>query len=1346
MHSRCLVCPVDLGRAVAAFGTKLWKPTCFRALCVLLGSVAALGCRGDDGRFFIEFEWAPGTETPAPGSVEVYASVIGPDIRLNATPRPALFEESGTRLTFREVPYDSILFVEVRMTPTGQGDSTNGPRYFGRSRTFDLQPGLSKSVRVEMALQDGPGIATVAETATTGVVIVNSIGGRVSTSELQVEVRARGAETLQVAQDFLFVQGLREFDAESQRFEGAAIGLATYRLTYDLNDTLERCDESRGGDPSDCEGSRQIFVRAVRDALRSPAEPVEVILDTEPPNIAASSVVYSPGPTNPLPQVEKAKDGTTIIVTLVFTEPVRVDARSPVLSASNGDDTLVFMPSTSLDRVVTSATFTVEVDGTTHGDGLYLPFLSVEDLVGNRADTASFARPTIEVDTTAERLIVDQNKVSYVRAPVGNAAAEPLGDPEDDSRFTVPPGPSFYAVAPADGLDPSPYLEAGTFRLDGGADLSALRIWADADRLDLLRTARPDQDGRWNRDQLKLPNRDAPKVWITGIDEAGNESPSVPIVNMWWVGSSAQPGSGIQSHDLTTAGSLRLPLEAFTSVSNRDALSSPDATGLRQRASRAWRKWSFSPPARRELAASYDSVRGRVVMFGGLGIDAGFLSDTWEWDGATWREATPAAGNPNPRARAGHAMAYDSVRGRTVLFGGQNFRLADTWEWDGIRWTEVTPASGLPNPAPRTSHAMVYDSVRQRVVLFGGLDGGDTELADTWEWDGTAWAEVTAPEDGPNPPATYDHAMAYDSVRGRVVLFGGNGGLAYLEDVWEWDGASWTSMPAASEARPGGRLNHAMVFDAVRQRVLVAGGQTSPFELTNELWSWDGARWAELKPPSGRPVPPARRNPLLVFDHHRDRLVLYGGLSPAVEDLADTWEWDGQAWELVARPPTPGPAPRVDHALASDADRRRVVLFGGQEKPPEALADTWEWDGLAWAAKTPPVGSPNPPPRIQHSMVYDEARSVILLFGGIDRARSGPPSDQVFGDTWTWDGAEWREVTPDAGDSPGARRGHGLAYDSTRELGVLFGGDPGGLGGPLADTWEWDGEVWAQVTPPAGEPSPSPRVGHAMAYDPGRRRVVLFGGGTGSSDTSTWEWDGATWHEFIAGEGTTSPSTRGGHAMAFDPARGRVVLFGGNDAGQNSRADTWEWDGAHWIEVTAASVDVPIGRRGHALARDPDSDRLLLFGGDDNGFFPNLSDVWVLDFPSRPVAQLAVRLPPDVLHAAWSDVRVRAFCGGDQTPITTGAVGAELVGWVTSGLGLAPGSWRTLATNEADLLLRPLADARLDYRAGSPETANQFRGPDDRMYFQCRPLADGGSGLTELALDYFEVRLKISGP
>ena len=110
-----------------------------------------------------------------------------------------------------------------------------------------------------------------------------------------------------------------------------------------------------------------------------------------------------------------------------------------------------------------------------------------------------------------------------------------------------------------------------------------------------------------------------------------------------------------------------------------------------------------------------------------------------------------------------------------------------------------------------------------------------------------------------------------------------------------------------------------------------------------------------------------------------------------------------------------------------------------------------------------------------------------------------------------------------------------MAYDRSRGQTVLFGGS--GSGGLLGDTWEWDAGVWIQRS----SSGPSPRFGHAMAYDEIRQQVILFGGNDGSVKNDTWAWNGTTW-SLINNSG---PSPRMDVAMASDPERSRVVLFGG---------------------------------------------------------------------------------------------------------------------------------------------------------------------------------------------------------
>jgi hypothetical protein len=80
-------------------------------------------------------------------------------------------------------------------------------------------------------------------------------------------------------------------------------------------------------------------------------------------------------------------------------------------------------------------------------------------------------------------------------------------------------------------------------------------------------------------------------------------------------------------------------------------------------------------------------------------------------------------------------------------------------------------------------------------------------------------------------------------------------------------------------------------------------------------------------------------------------------------------------------------------------------------------------------------------------MTYDPTTATLLLFGGDNHTTS-----TEFGDTWTWNGTTWTELSPSKSPSP--RDGAGLAYDQRTGNVVLFGGEQTPTS-DLADTWKW---------------------------------------------------------------------------------------------------------------------------------------------------------------------------------------------------------------------------------------------------------------------------------------------------
>jgi hypothetical protein len=156
----------------------------------------------------------------------------------------------------------------------------------------------------------------------------------------------------------------------------------------------------------------------------------------------------------------------------------------------------------------------------------------------------------------------------------------------------------------------------------------------------------------------------------------------------------------------------------------------------------------------------------------------------------------------------------------------------DTWEWDGARWT-ASPAKG---PAPRALAGLAYDSARGRTVLFGGtgvLAPNAPSFADTWEFDGTAWRRVDV-----TGPSARDHvAMDYDAERRAVVMHGGGLGDADKKETWTFDGTRWTLASAGGPPRRYARL----AFDARAKALILYGGFDR--EPSTELWRFDGRTW-----------------------------------------------------------------------------------------------------------------------------------------------------------------------------------------------------------------------------------------------------------------------------------------------------------------------------------------------------------------------------------------------------------------------------------------------------------------------------------------------------------------------
>lgn len=571
-----------------------------------------------------------------------------------------------------------------------------------------------------------------------------------------------------------------------------------------------------------------------------------------------------------------------------------------------------------------------------------------------------------------------------------------------------------------------------------------------------------------------------------------------------------------------------------------------------------------APAGRMGMAGALDASRGTVVMFGGYtGVSTGSVAETWEWDGS-WRRVTTSV-SPPPTVDA--VMAYDHVLGRVILVGGSvnGVATAQVWTWNGAAWRQL--ASG----PVRTLHSGAYDAKRKRVVVFGGFapdpTAGVKPTNETWEFDGSKpdgqqWSK--SPAQGPS--ARLAPAMAYDPKRGVVVLFGGmenNPINKRLDDVWEYDGTTWTQRTPSNG--PPALWRASLAWDPAQQKLVLFGGFDSNGAVDG-MWTWDGSQWASVPA-----TPPAARGAALFSEDGRGRLLVYGG--NAAENggtpLGDTQLFVTNAWQ----PGPATPAGRYAHAGAYDPTRHRFVMFGGFDGGTSPTRQTWARTETGWNLVDDGTGTA-PPSIYGERMVYDVARDTMMLFGGT-------PNGSTFATlVWLFSNGTWQSVTP-ATTAPG-RTSLALAYDEARKEVVMFGGAGPGY---LDDTWTWNGSNWTQKLPAHKPPA---RVGAAIGYDPIRQVIVLFGGQDASTRpiADTWIWDGSDWTEVAT---PVKPSPRSGGTLTWNAARRALVLAGG----VQEFLDAWEWVGnatspasGTWQLVTTSSQVAPRER----LASTPSFD------------------------------------------------------------------------------------------------------------------------------------------------------------
>lgn len=293
---------------------------------------------------------------------------------------------------------------------------------------------------------------------------------------------------------------------------------------------------------------------------------------------------------------------------------------------------------------------------------------------------------------------------------------------------------------------------------------------------------------------------------------------------------------------------------------------------------------------------------------------------------------------------------------------------------------------------------------------------------------------------------------------------------------------------------------------------------------------------------------------------------------------------------------------------------------------------TGRLDHAAQTAAWTEITHPTSPAFAHHDMTYDSARHRLIVAG-----RTSIMENPFAIYAGAADGS-WTQLPSPSPALPG-REDIELAYDSHRDRVVLYTT-------ATNKVWEFDGTNWHVITAPTTPIQCAD--GAQMQYDPVRRKTVLVGCQgfpEADSPSETWLWDGTDWT--LAAGTDASPHGAAGGGMAFDAARGEIVLL------THSTMETWTFDGTNWTQRAPATTPTP-GVWVFDLAFHPPSGLVVFYGGEHldeqepwNSTYPTNTWAWdgnnwrKLKPPTTPPATIdsAFTYFPErdglVLHGGW---------------------------------------------------------------------------------------------------------------
>ncbi|MCP4501042.1 MAG: hypothetical protein GY822_13870 [Deltaproteobacteria bacterium] len=724
--------------------------------------------------------------------------------------------------------------------------------------------------------------------------------------------------------------------------------------------------------------------------------------------------------------------------------------------------------------------------------------------------------------------------------------------------------------------------------------------------------------GEWLQ-QLPYATTDAAEIWLSVVDDAGNESiERKRIDKVTWIATMAGKtvGSTVENPhrffaqpsfigSASLAGTEETKFEAvdpiFTEPDNPptggifdNELIQSDQAAVSFKGRGTWKNIGHDD-VNPSLGLSYSSMaydgdRNRTVFFGGGTHSQGDspVQRLTEWNGLRFEsrcDGTPITDTCSnmPQGRSGHESLWHRQRGGVWFVGGCGlidddnpeisdskceYLLPEVFRWDGERFEDLCDAGGCEN-ARRIRHRLAYDEAKGDVYLFGGCLDTDCQVLDgqLYQWQENHFERVVVLGNGPQ--ARGEPAFFYDPTQDELVVLGGCTAYSQADrtctqsanDVWimsqENGVATWINASATAGMLPDNSSSLRSAFAPTKGDDVSLG---------------------------------------VHFVHGIDDYRIYTGqiraLTPAPMDV----DSEENGFPYAPLPADADTTIESGFTLAWDTTLSRswlndgnVGLWTGSFFTTQNGNAASKWGRFRFAEK-----NVWPSAKQNATLLFDEDKMRLLLMGD-----TGADTE-----TWSFDGTQWRRLCSSTGaaNNNNNNNNNNSCGFSGKIQGSTFA-DVNDNVVPMAmsdaQVRTFDGAEWKEPTQTGPLPTFDAK-GLLVRSSAENQGIFINPNGAASlltvNSATSLSWDHLT--------SVLNPEPRLGAASTYDPLLEAGILFGGcvSDAqkkcSSSALQDQWVFNSAvgQWKTRTLFG-ETPSPRAYAGLEFDSSRERSILFGG-----------------------------------------------------------------------------------------------------------------------------------------------------